>query len=94
MDKNQDITKKMVWGLIPFFYSKHNQDAGEHLDYLTKTVNGLKKAGVDKVIVVDDGSGMEIGKLNLDCEVLTHEKNQGKTGAILTGLKFIATQKS
>lgn len=92
MGKNQDITKKMVWGLIPFFYSKHNQDAREHLDYLTKTVNGLKKAGVDKVIVVDDGSGMELKKLNLDCELLTHEKNQGKTEAILTGLKFITNQ--
>ena len=95
MSQNQNTRKKkMIWGLVPFFYNKQKQDAHEHLNYLAQTVNGLKKAGVNKIIVVDDGSGMELGKLNLDCKLLTHEKNQGKTGAILTGLRFITTQNS
>jgi len=80
----------MIWGLVPFFYDKKKEDAGEHLGYLKQTIAGLKKSGVEKVVVVDDGSEMGLEKLGLDCELITREINEGKTAAVLSGLKYIS----
>lgn len=41
-----------------------------------------------------DGSGIDLNKLNLDCELITNEKNEGKTGAVLAGLKYISAENS
>ena len=46
-----------------------------------------------RIVVVNDGSGLDYEKLFFDCtryaEVLHHEKNQGKGSALKTGLRYI-----
>lgn len=59
-------------------------------DKLIATVKGLKDAGFDDIIVVDDGSGEEYEKyfdkirsIN-GCNVLVHPENRGKGAALKT----------
>lgn len=52
MNNNSEITKRL-YGLIPFFYDKNKEDVDIHTEYLKLTVDGLKKAGVSNIIVVN-----------------------------------------
>lgn len=91
MNNNAEMAKS-VFGLVPFFYDKNKEDVDTHIEYLKLTIAGLKRAGVNNIIVVNDGSGIDLEKFNLDCELITNEKNLGKTGAVLAGLKYILSQ--
>jgi len=91
MTNNSEVDKT-VYGLVPFFYDKNKEDVGAHIEYLKITVEGLKKAGINNIIVVNDGSEIDLNKLNLDCELIINKKNEGKTGAVLTGLKYISAK--
>ncbi len=63
-------------------------------DKLVPYINELLSAGIEKIIVVNDGSSEKcneifntIGEIN-KCNVLTHEINRGKGESIKTALKF------
>ncbi|HHV95785.1 MAG TPA: glycosyltransferase [Clostridiaceae bacterium] len=61
---------------------------------LIRLIHDLMKQCEYDIVVVDDGSGPDYKHifkaiLELDCIVLTHEKNRGKGAALKTGFKFI-----
>ena len=60
--------------------------------YLLELLENLSHLGF-KIVVVNDGSGLDYEKLFFDCsryaEVLHHKKNQGKGSALKTGLRYI-----
>lgn len=59
---------------------------------LIDRVNELLARGFDKIVVVDDGSGMEYQTifrvLSHNCKVLHHGSNQGKGAALKTGFCY------
>ena len=65
-------------------------------DTLVSLIKQLDAAGFEKIIVVNDGSGHESGKIfkqikNIKkCVLLSHEENKGKGSALKTGLNYFA----
>jgi len=62
---------------------------------IVTTVSAARRiAGVDLVIVVDDGSSDATGRLAADAGavVLSHQRNRGKAAAMATGARAVADQ--
>lgn len=57
---------------------------------ITKVISGLKKAGYDNIIVVDDGSKDDTYHvaLNAGATVLRHVVNRGQGAALKTGIEY------
>lgn len=86
---NNASKKDNVWGVVPFYYDKREADAELQLEFLKQTVEGLKTLGISNIVVIDDGSQMDIAVLDLDCEVIVHDENLGKSEAVRDGLRYI-----
>ena len=59
---------------------------------LPRLVRDLSENGFDRIIVVDDGSGIEYETIfaraeSYGCRVVTHDKNRGKGAALRTGIR-------
>ena len=64
-------------------------------DKLNKLIDDLKAAGINNIVVVDDGGGEAVRPFFIKAEeqgatVLVHEVNRGKGAALKTGLRHIA----
>ena len=69
--------------------------AKDEADRIVTTVSAARRiAGVDLVIVVDDGSADATGRLAADAGalVLSHPRNRGKATAMATGARAVADQ--
>lgn len=66
--------------------------AYQPLSFLLNFLEELYNLGFE-IVVVNDGSGIDYGKLFSDCsrfaKVLHHTKNQGKGASLKTGLRYI-----
>lgn len=78
-----------LWAVVPFYYDKDEKDADVQKRYLVETVEGLRTAGIEHIVIVDDGSEMKIDNLAINAELLTLDKNYGKAQAIREGLKYV-----
>lgn len=77
------------WGVIPFYLGSSPGTPDIHLDYLGKTIDGLKASGIERIVVIDDGSNAIRTISNIDCDLIKHDKNSGKHSAVLSGIKHI-----
>jgi len=57
---------------------------------ITRVISGLKKAGYDNIVVVDDGSKDDTYNMALDAgaTVLRHVVNRGQGAALKTGIEY------
>jgi len=82
MTQNIESVKDATWCVIPVYNNKGT---------IKEVALGCKREGFN-VLVVDDGSeDVDVAALLADTgiPVLTHETNQGKGEAVLTGLRFV-----
>jgi glycosyltransferase involved in cell wall biosynthesis len=70
-----------IWTLIP----AHNEESK-----IGKVIKGIRKY-CDRIVVVDDGSDDDTGKIaeGLGCITLRHDRNAGKGAALKTGFEWI-----
>ena len=70
------------------------KDEGERITATVRAVLGL--AGVDLVVVVDDGSSDDTAELatQAGAAVVRHSRNRGKAAAMTTGADYVARQES
>jgi hypothetical protein len=80
----------VAWAVVPFYYPKDKTDLATHVGYLKAAVSGLREAGIQRVIVVDDGSEIALDKQQIDCDdLLVSAINLGKAEAVRRGLRHI-----
>jgi hypothetical protein len=83
----------VAWAVVPFYYPKDKTDVATHVGYLKATVSGLHEAGIQKVIVIDDGSEIALDMQQIGCDdLLVSAKNLGKAEAVRRGLHQIFDQ--
>lgn len=78
--KRSSLTSEPVTIIIPAYNEEEN---------IATTLTALQALNPMEIIVVDDASSDDTGKIagTLGAKVITHEQNKGKTGAILSGIK-------
>lgn len=80
----------LVWALVPFFSDRKTSGFNSKVGTLQQTVSRLKP-NIDKIIVINDGSGEFIRPEGTDI-FLNLPVNRGKAEAVRTGLKAILAQ--
>lgn len=84
------IKVNLVWGLTPFYYNRKAPEFQDKVACLKRTMAELKK-NVDRIAVVDDGTGLLGDRLGSNI-FLQLPTNQGKAEAIRAGIRAILAQ--